>query len=186
MIMVTVRTTMILALLLIGTLISNAQSGNDFKFGIKAGGNYSNLKNANGKSKIGLVGGVFTEYEISEKFSFRSEVLFSKLGAKGKGNFETVKLNYVNILPALAKFYPIKNFGIEAGPYGGFLLSKKGGNLNKSDYRKIDYGVTLGLGYRIIKHAELGVRYYYGLRDVTKTTGKINNKNIQIALSYSF
>lgn len=186
MINVALKLMLIAILMMVGTFATNAQSSGDLEFGIKAGGNLANLKNANGKAKIGLVGGVFTEYRISEKFSIRSEALFSKQGAKGKGSFETVKLNYINVLPGLAKFYPVKNFSIEVGPYGGFLFSKKGGNLNKSDYRKIDYGATLGIGYRIVENVEIGARYYYGVRDITKTTGKIKNKTIQVALSYSF
>lgn len=183
---IVLKTIMITALLLVGVFTSNAQSNSDFEFGIKAGANLANLKNANGKAKIGPVGGIFTEYRISEKFSIRSEAMFSVQGAKEKGNFETVKLNHVNVLPGLARFYPVENFSIEVGPYGGLLLSKKGGDLNKSDYRKIDYGATLGIGYRIVENIEIGARYYYGIRDITKTTGKINNSTIQVALSYSF
>lgn len=184
--MVTVRTIMIMALLLAGTLVSNAQSNSDLEFGVKAGVNLANLKNANGKAKIGPVGGIFTEYRVSEKFSIRSEALFSMQGARGKGSFETVKLNYINVLPGLAKFYPVKKFSIEAGPYGGFLFSKKGGGLKKSDYRKIDYGAALGIGYRIVENVEIGARYYYGISDITKTAGKTSNKTIQVALSYRF
>ncbi len=183
---IVLKTIMITALLLVGIFTSNAQSNSDFEFGIKAGANFANLKNANGKAKIGPVGGIFTEYRISEKFSIRSEAMLSIQGAKGKGSFKTLKLNYINVIPALAKFYPVEKFSIEVGPYGGFLLSKKGGNLNKSDFRKIDYGATLGVGFGITENVELGARYYYGLRDITKTTGNIKNKTIQVALSYSF
>ncbi|QYJ68399.1 outer membrane beta-barrel protein [Flavobacterium litorale] len=123
MIKVALKTIFITALLLVGTFASNAQSNGNFKLGIKAGGNLTNLKNANAKAKIGLAGGVFTEYRISEKFSVRSEALFSMQGAKGKGSFETVKLNYINVLPGLAKFYPVKSFSIELEPYGGFLAT---------------------------------------------------------------
>ncbi|PIE49031.1 MAG: hypothetical protein CSA39_04760 [Flavobacteriales bacterium] len=186
MINVVLKIILAMVLLLTGTFTSNAQSNNNFEFGIKAGGNLTNLKNTNGKHKIGLVGGIFTEYRISKKFSVRSEALFSMQGAKGKGSFETVKLNYINVLPGLAKFHPVESIRIEVGPYGGFLFSKKGGNLNKSDYRKIDYGATLGIGFGITENVELGARYYYGLRDITKTTGEIKNKTIQVALSYSF
>jgi hypothetical protein len=186
MIRVALKTILITVLLLVGTFASNAQSSGNLEFGIKAGGNLANLKNANGNGKIGSVGGIFTEYRISEKFSIRSEALFSMQGTKGKGSFETVKLSYINVLPGLAKFYPVENFSIEVGPYGGFLFNKKGGDLNKSDYRKLDYGATVGIGYRIVDNVEIGARYYYGLCDITKTTGKINNSIIQVALSYSF
>lgn len=188
MIMMVFKTILITFLLLLGTFTGNAQSktGHDLEFGIKAGANLASLKNADGKSKIGPLGGIFAEYKFAEKFSLRSEAMLSKQGAKEKGNFETVKLNYVNLLPALARFYPVENLSIEGGPYVGLLLSKKGGSLSKSDYRKIDFGAAFGLGYHIIEDVEIGLRYYLGLRDITKTTGEIKNKIFQLALSYSF
>ncbi|MBQ0735424.1 porin family protein [Aquimarina celericrescens] len=179
--------TLILALLFMGAITANAQSNIDgLKFGIKGGANLAKLKNVDSKAKIGLVAGVFTEYGFSDKFSLRSEVLFSVQGAKAKGSSEKVKLNYINALPALIKFYPVKKFSLEAGPQIGLLISKKGGGLLKSDYRKLDYGLTLGAGFHIIENIEIGARYYLGLRDITKTPGEVKNAVFQFTLSYGF
>ena len=181
-------TTLILSLILVGIFTSSAQSNDssDLEFGIKAGVNLSNLKNAGGKPKIGPLGGIFAEYRFTEKVSIRTEAMFSIQGTKKKGSFETVKLNYVNFLPALVKFYPVKKISIEAGPYIGLLLSKKDDNPSTLDYRKMDFGAVLGLGYRVVDNVEIGLRYSYGMFDITKTIGEIKNRGFQLALSYSF
>ncbi|WP_051554582.1 porin family protein [Maribacter antarcticus] len=181
-------TTLILSLILVGTFTSSAQSNDssNLEFGIKAGVNLSNLNNADGKRKISPLAGIFAEYRFTEKVSIRSEAMFSVQGAKKKGSFETVKLNYVNLLPALVKFYPVEKISIEAGPYVGLLLSKKDNNPSTLDYQKMDFGAVLGLGYRLVDNVEIGLRYSYGVLDITKTPGKIKNRTFQLALSYNF
>ncbi|WP_299223733.1 porin family protein [uncultured Aquimarina sp.] len=182
------KTKLVVAFLLMGIVAANAQSKNGagMQYGVKGGVNLSNLKNIDGKAKIGLTAGVFTQYGFTDKFSLRSEALFSVQGVKAKGNIEKIKLNYVSLLPAMARFSPVKRVNIEAGPQFGILVSKKGGNLRTEDYRKLDYGLAVGVGFHIIENIEIGARYYLGLRDITKTTGEVKNSVFQFTLSFGF
>jgi len=175
------KTTVVLALLFMGIITINAQDG--AQLGIKGGVNFAKLKNADGKGKIGMVAGIFMEKKLSDRFSIRPEALFSTQGAK-IGSQKT-KLKYINI-PVLAKIYPTERFSVEFGPQVGYLLGKKGGNLRKKDYRKLDYSLALGTGFHISDNLELGARYNLGLRDITKTPGKIKNSVFQFTVSYKF
>ncbi|UII74778.1 PorT family protein [Flagellimonas sp. HMM57] len=184
--MIALRTISITLLLLACSFLSNAQSNEDvLEFGIRGGINQSNLKDSNGKSRFGPTIGFFAEYNASEKVAIRSELKYSSLGTKEKENISGLKLNYVQALPILLKVYPAESFSLEIGPYAGYLLNKKG-SINKSDLRKFDFGASAGLGYHLTDHLELGARYYFGMRDITKTIGKAKNRFIEIALSYTF
>ncbi|MCT4630107.1 porin family protein [Winogradskyella sp.] len=182
----TLKTVLLSAFILAGIFMSNAQSDSNFSFGAKGGANLSKFNSSNTKNRIGFVTGLFTEYQFSKQFAIRSEVLFSNQGTEIKQGAKKIKLNYINLTPAIAKFYPIKNFSLEAGPYLGYLLNKKGGALKKSDYRKLDYGASLGLAYRISDDLEIGTRYHLGLRDITKVSGEVKNRSIIATLSVYF
>lgn len=171
-----------LGLFLMSISTINAQSNNEtvMQFGVKGGVNLSKLKNIDEKAKMGLVAGFFAEYGLSDRFSLRSEVLFSVQGVK------KIKLNYVNFLPLLAKFYPTERFSIEVGPQLGVLISKSGSSLLTKSYKRLDYGVAVGTGFHITENVEIGVRYNLGLRDITKTTGVVKNSVFQATLSYGF
>lgn len=177
------KATLTLALLFMGAMTINAQSGNSPSIGVKGGLNLAKIKNADGKNKLGMVAGGFAEFKMSDKFSIRPELLYSRQGEKVGS--DKIKLNYINA-PILAKFYPVNRFSIEAGPQVGFLLNKKGGSLAKSDYRKLDLSAAFGVGYRLIDNLEIGARYNLGLRDITKTAGKHKNSVFQFSLGYKF
>lgn len=177
------KTTLMLTLLFMGITAINAQSDNKPSFGIKGGLNLAKLKNSDGKNKHGMTVGGFVEFKISDKFSIQPEVLYSRQGVKIGS--EKIKLNYIN-LPVVAKFYPVKGLSIEAGNQLGYLLNTKGGNLAKSDYRKVDLSAVMGLGYQITNNLEIGARYNLGLRDITKTAGKTKNSVFQFSLAYRF
>ena len=65
-------------------------------------------------------------------------------------------------------------------------MSKKGGALPKKDYRKLDYGISVGAGFHVTENIEIGARYGLGLRDITKTKGTVKNNTIQATVSFSF
>ncbi|MBW1299008.1 porin family protein [Aquimarina litoralis] len=177
------RTIVIISFMLVGTFMSHAQNDNPFKFGIKAGAIRSDIANSNSKSKIGLVGGFFTQYRFSEKIAMRSELLYGAYGAKPRGA-DNMNLNYIQVLPSLLKVYPTNKLAVETGPYASYLVSTKG--LDKSNFKKLDYGATLGLSYDITSQLEIEARYNMGIRDITKTIGRPKNRAIQVTLSYGF
>ncbi|NMH88247.1 porin family protein [Flavivirga algicola] len=184
---ISIRTIFTAILMIALAYASNAQSNDLFKFGVKVGANRSTIKTSGERAKTGPAFGLFTQFKASETIAIRSELVYSSLGGRSKKNTAektTLKLNYIQVLPALVRVYPVEKFGLEVGPYIGYLLSTKG--INKSNFRKLDYGGAFGIAYHISDNLEIGARYSLGLRDITKLTGDAKNRALQLALSYSF
>ncbi len=188
----------------------NAQ---EVKFGVKAGLNLANISGDDTEDLDGRtafhIGGV-AEIMITDKFSFQPELLYSAQGAKStyEDQFEkeeiTIKLDYIN-LPLMAKYYVAEGFSIEAGPQIGFLMNseadyeyidKEDPEFNESgtedlkdEIKGIDFGVNLGLGYKLENGLNFGARYNLGLSDLWDIdTGGIKNQNsvIQVSVGYFF
>lgn len=160
----------------------------EIKFGVKAGLNFASISrnySANPETVTAFNFGVMTEIPITEKFSFQPEALFS-----GQGfalNDDVVALNYLNI-PLMGKYYLTKGFSLEAGPQIGFLLSAKQESVNvKDSFNSVDYGVNLGLGYKLNNGLNFSARYNLGLSNIN-STNDYTNKNgvIQVSIGYLF
>ncbi len=120
-----------------------------------------------------------------------------------KGN-----LAYLQI-PVLAKYYVTESLSIEVGPYVGFLLSaKQDGNVYinhplagndylvasfdnkdvKEDYNSTDFGLKMGLGYKLENGLMFSLGYNLGLSDIQKaeegevsgSDGKIGTDSYQV------
>jgi hypothetical protein len=91
------------------------------------------------------------------------------------------KLSYFNV-PVLLKYKLSDQFYIEAGPQLGLLYKAYDEFSNtvlgdevtyrneiRDSYHRLDAGLMAGFGYRLMKGngMNIGVRYYYGLVDVT-------------------
>ncbi len=106
-------------------------------------------------------------------------------------------LRYFN-LPVIIK-RPFKNqFYVEGGLQFGLLAKAydeftqkidKPKDLNyklynRSDYHPLDAGLVAGVGYRLMKGngMNLGVRYYYGLVDITLADPDVYNRSLYLAV----
>nr|WP_321228099.1 porin family protein [uncultured Psychroserpens sp.] len=181
----------------------NAQ---EVKFGAKAGLNIANIggdaEDTDALTSFHL-GGV-AEIVISEKFSVQPELLYSAQGYKSEESFEGItiesklKLDYINI-PIMAKYYVAEGFSVEAGPQVGFLLSANsenegGGESEDVDVKDstsgIDFGVGLGVGYKMDSGLNFSARYNLGLSNVYDGEGSddysIQNNVFQISVGYFF
>ncbi|WP_407481491.1 porin family protein [Elizabethkingia meningoseptica] len=171
------------------------------RFGIKAGGNLSDLSNLDReKSKIGFYAGVFMNAPISSDFSIQPEVVYSQQGAKFK-DFGTVtdqktNLGYINV-PVMVQYNATPEFYLEAGPEFGFLVDaqnkyKSGGvNFNNSStdpYNTFNFGVGLGAGYRFTPNIGINARYTAGFTNTLKNNNgdSVKNNNFQLGLAYTF
>ncbi len=190
----------IIAVVLFGFTNVNAQ---DLNFGAKAGVNFATAtgdETSDFDMRTSFHVGVVAEIVISEKFSFQPELLYSSQGAvdKGTGYEYTGKVDYLN-LPLMAKFYVAEGFSLEAGPQIGFLLSaevdweedgESGSEDIKDETSGIDFGVNLGLGYKLESGLNFGARYNLGLSNVNDYEGSddVNQKNavIQVSVGYFF
>ncbi|WP_108869280.1 porin family protein [Aquimarina aquimarini] len=176
---------MLCTVLLGGMVMSAQEQQKGVEFGIKAGLNLTKFRNTSSKFKIGAMGGVFSQYRLSKQLAIRSEILYSAQGAKSKNTSGKIKLNYINMLPAIIKFYPIDKLSLEAGPQVGYLLGGKGAGFVKSDFKKIDYGAALGIGYSLTDDLEVAIRYNLGLVDITKENNtSLKNSVFQAGLSF--
>jgi len=193
------------------------------KFGAKAGlniakYNYSgeNTSEVNDKLKslIGFHVGGFAEFEITEKFAFQPELLYSAQGVKSENSDtvlgvvysseSTIKTSYINI-PLMAKYYVIEGLSVQAGPQVGFLMSADATTSNstggitqnststdvKDQYKGIDFGLNFGVGYKLDFGLFFDARYNLGLSDladkrVDGDDNKSTNRVIQISVGYSF
>ncbi len=106
----------------------------------------------------------------------------ANLNAAFAGGTVDRRLSYFNV-PILIKHQFKNNFFVEAGPMLGLMNKsvdvftqkvKDADDLSytmkiRDNYHPLDAGLMLGLGYRLLggNGMNLGVRYYYGLVDVT-------------------
>ncbi len=186
--------------IVLGTM-AFAQSTAGPRFGIKAGGNLSDLTNFDReKSKIGFYAGVFMNAPISSEFSIQPEVVYSQQGAKFKdfGNVTDLKKNlgYINV-PVMVQYNATPDFYLEAGPEFGFLVDAQDkGKVNGVSYKSsgtdgyntFNFGMGLGAGYRFTPNISINARYTAGFTNIVKNNGgdSVKNNNFQLGLGYTF
>ncbi len=166
--------------------------------GVKGGVNLAKLHfdnaadNADVKTLIGAVGGVFVGKSISDMVGVRVEGLFSQKGAK---NAETgvddakFKLTYVDV-PVLLTLGPASSgdtrFNVFTGPQMSFKTKAEATFLDQTEdlsdeVRGTDFGWVLGVGLekgRVTADA----RYTLGLKDISKDNSKVKNRVIAVML----
>lgn len=184
---------------------ANAQ---DVKFGLKGGINLSRFSGdiEDASSKIGFQVGGFAEFKLTDKFSIQPELLYSTQGAKfeeSEVNYfykEKINTNYLNV-PVMAKYYVASKFSVEAGPQIGFLLSAKdkweemyygeknsGTDDAKDDIKSVSFGLNVGAGYDFTENVSVGVRYNFGLSNISDfdSDAKIHNNVVSLSVGYKF
>lgn len=188
-------------------------------FGIKTGLNLANTSNSlaplttpdvysDPKMKMGLILGVFSQFQLSQGLRFQPELMYSaegsiidgKLGANN--TMVTVfrnRINYLNI-PLMLQFTKGSGFYAEVGPQLGFRLSAKykfenptttgGGQTSVTDMKNTTKGTAFslgaGLGYELPSGIGIGLRYMLGLTDISTTSTSIKSNVLSIGLQYRF
>ncbi|MCT2409964.1 PorT family protein [Chryseobacterium antibioticum] len=190
--------------IVIGTM-TFAQSTDEPRFGIKAGGNLSSITDGDSKSKLGFYGGVFINIPISEAFSIQPEAIYSLQGAKLKDDYDFVgytitnmkqTLGYINV-PVMVQYNATPEFYLEAGPEFGLLINAQAkGDINGNSYKTsnkdalktFNFGLGLGLGYKFTPNIGINARYIAGLSNIVKNSGEeiSKNTNFQLGLNYYF
>lgn len=203
----------IAALAVFGFSNMNAQ---DASFGVKGGVNFANIagddtNDAKGKTSFHV--GAVAEFPLSVDFSIQPEVIYSSQGYKFKDagtvagvdySYENkTQLDYINV-PIMGKYYLAEGFSLEFGPQVGFLISAKnksegtisGLGTNESEetdikdsLKSVDYGLNIGVGYKLDSGLNFGARYNLGLSDINDVQGydgKNQNRVIQLSIGYMF
>jgi len=102
----------------------------------------------------------------------------------------------------MAKYYVAEGFSIEAGPQVGFLMSANaeyeasGGGESESDdedvkddFKGIDFGFGIGVGYKMDSGLNFAARYSLGLSNIAEDDEddfSIQNNVMQISVGYMF
>jgi hypothetical protein len=148
----------------------------------------------------GLAGGLFLTYSVINTFGITGKILYAEKGAD-LGAQEII-MKYIEI-PLTGRFFLNKEGklrpNIFIGPSFGFLrgVSSQTGTSDpvkvadyQQTYNDFDLGVTggLGLNYQILPETRLlfDARYTYGLSDITKAAGQINNETVTLTFGMSF
>ena len=176
-----------------------ANSNAQVNFGAKAGVNFADITGDDVDSFSGRTAfhvGFVAEIMISEKFAFQPELLYSAQGSDyDDEDFSgSVKADYLNV-PLMAKYYVGEGFSLEAGPQVGLLLSAKddygdGEEDIKEFLKSTDFGLNLGVGYKMESGLNFGARYNLGLSDVNDSDmdggAEYKNSVIQVSVGYFF
>ena len=155
-----------------------------FSLGVKGGLNIVNVNFTpvvNGSSESGYRsayhGGIYEQYNVTDKFSVRAELLYSNKGVRFEASSNpplsktNINLHYLS-LPLLAQYRIWNQLSVAMGPEISYLLSATSRSADgRSDVgfiydRKIDVGIAGGLGYQISEKVDIGARYIYGLLNV--------------------
>lgn len=187
------------------------ESSQKFNFGIKAGGNFSNIYDSEGEAftadgKLGFAGGVFVSIPIIKFIGIQPEFLYSQKGFKGKGvllgsSYDLTRTTSYLDIPILLAIKPINMITILAGPQFSFLLKEKNVFQNslasvqqeevfKNDnVRKNIMGFTGGLDLNF-QNITFGLRANYDYQtnngDGTSTTPRYKNAWYQATIGFRF
>jgi hypothetical protein len=194
---------------LISLLLGDKLNTEKLEFGLDGGFNLSNISNLEGSKSVGGFHlGFYFDIQLKNQLYLHTGVIVkSPMGAKGIAPYpvgdpdlDTVlsvstverKLRYFNV-PILLKYKFHDHFFAEFGPQLG-LLFKAFDEFSSDDYvdgdlifkfkirdqyRRLDAGLTAGLGYRFLKGngMNLGVRYYFGLVNILKENPGPSERN---------
>ena len=170
----------VLLFIFLNVFISNALQSQEVKFGVKGGLNHSWLigdTNENFGARYSYHLGVFSDFALKNKWSFRPELIYSRQGSKFKGSFNVDDLNpgvqevnnsfefvfgsdYLQ-LPLLLRIQLTDFFALDFGPQIG--VSVNGDS-------KLDYGPTFDVDFKLQDRMNLQLRYYFGVSDLFRTT----------------
>jgi hypothetical protein len=173
-----------------------------------------NLSNANTKvfgdkidtkMKIGFHVGAIANIAIGDHFSIMPGVLYSGKGAKIDDVDATASLNYIEVPINVAYWFGQPDGGrffIQAGPYLGYCLGGKakidgmddetfkiGNDEMEDDFKALDFGVNLGLGYKLPMGLFAKAQYGLGLANILPGGDSDNswkNSNISISVGWLF
>lgn len=185
---------LIVAITILGLVKVQAQ---DVEFGVKVGVNFSSIHGDVDDDIEPITSiinyGIYSEIGISETFSFQPEIMYSMQGFSLDNDEFTgdniVSLHYLNV-PLMMKYHVTSGFSFEAGPQLGFLLKAKNEDIElKDNFKSLDYGLNLGLEYKLDSGLNFGARYNFGfanINDIQDSNDKFRNGNAQITIGYSF
>lgn len=178
----------------IACLAINAQS---LSIGPMIGANSSSISETDdGERLIGLSAGLFANYSVNEKIGLNIKALFSQMGISDPDSGKSLRMNYVQV--PLTGVYFFGQTGdkfrpkVFLGPYVGFLMSAKfDGNDVKENFKSLDYGGQVGLGFNYILKSRTWLNFDVGytagfakVSDLGNTNSKNNAISVNVGVSF--
>jgi hypothetical protein len=151
----------------------NAQNSKH-TIGIMCGGSFSTISNYDGHLLLGLTGGIYYEWKLSDRLAFQSNILYVQKGEIRKNNISALKLDYIN-MPIMLKYYITAEFSIYTGINSDFLVGVTATNLDKNNFKNTDWGIPISLSYLLSDKIELGISYNLGLTKIEDNDISTNN-----------
>lgn len=179
------------------------------QYGLRAGGNYSAVREIHGNSgrRTAFYVGGFAQIPIGSTYNqlyLRPELIYSQEGETNefRRDDRTIEETYSNdyiAIPVLLKAYFSENdtefFGL-IGPEFGFMVSDKVKTDGTQDPTYVDveantfnFAATLGLGFSYLRKFEIEGRISYGFSDMYKNDPADENNNaskVSLGVSYNF
>ena len=183
-------------------LTASAQEKGDFRFGVTAGMNVSNITDMEMDSRIGFHVGAKAEYNITDNLYGNAALLFSQKGnKKEEGSIEaTSNPGYLELPIHIGYRFKMGDkvsiFG-ETGPYFAYGICGKdkfgGPGLDEDtkffDYdnaNKFDFGWGVKAGVEYAKF-QISLGYEYGITKVFDADDfKPHNSNFMVSVAYMF
>jgi hypothetical protein len=181
-----------------------------FKFGVKAGVNFSNVYDEQGQDfvadgKTGFAAGGFLSIPIGKVIGFQPEVMYSQKGFKATGNLLGFGYNYTRTssfldIPLLLQVKPVKGFALVAGPQFSYLLDTKNefngststtqeDAINSQNYKKNIFGFVVGADVnfdQLVLSGRVGWDISQSDTDGNSSDPRYKNQVIQLTLGYTF
>jgi len=174
---------------LIGCLVAIGQQTHAQKknvFGAIVGVNASGMSDYDGKTTVGLTGGLYWERKLSNAFSFQSNFLYTQRGERKDNATPRLILQYIN-LPMMVKCYVTEDFQVMAGIYWDPLIGVIGNDYSLDDFKNSDFGIPIGVSHDLSNYFQLGLSYNFGLTNISDTsthnfTLRHNWSNVTLAI----
>lgn len=194
---------------LLSVIFGDKLNSEGLEFGLEGGINWSNISTLDADKSLSSFNlGFYFDFRLKDQWNIYTGVLVkSKLGDlnlsendlafleitpnEEQGEYSQ-KMNYF-IVPALLKYNFKNRIYVEAGPQFGLMYkswveflsdnddrSIRTRDYNKDKINKLDAGVTIGTGFKLMKEngMTLGIKYYHGFANVYKGVSGTNNSSL--------
>jgi len=177
-------------------LISFSISAQRTPLGLKAGTSISSIggDSENVSPKIGLHVGFFSSLMLSEKLSFKPEIVLSNQGARNSENSESRFSYWYLNAPLIIRYQEetqvFLDFGIQLGTilHAHFKENDEKENIT-SQIENFDFSVSAGIGYELSKNISIEARYNHGLTNTSRNPEfdgeSFPNRVLQLTLAYA-
>lgn len=183
-------------------LTASAQEKGDFRFGVTAGMNVSNITDMEMDSRIGFHVGAKAEYNITDNLYGSAALLFSQKGNKKEEDGEKLTQNPGYLELPIHIGYRFKmgdkvSIFAETGPYFAYGICGKSKLevlgleedvkfFDDDDVNKFDFGWGVKAGVEYAKF-QISLGYEHGITEVFDYAGlDSHNSNFMVSVAYMF